>query len=108
MLAQVPATWPNKQPPDGLAGQVSDLCPETWMLVGRIGGHMGFHIGNRVEVVIAQGTEPALDGGVDGVERPTSLACSKVIPAPIPAMASPLQLAQRSLVITSGTPRIAV
>ena len=67
MLAQVPATWPNKQPPDGLAEQVSDLRPETWMLVGRIGGHMGFHIGNRVEVVIAQGTEPALDGGVDGV-----------------------------------------
>ncbi|MDQ6660641.1 MAG: hypothetical protein M3Z24_06710 [Chloroflexota bacterium] len=28
---------------------------------------MGFHIGNRVEVVIAQGTEPALDSGVNGV-----------------------------------------
>jgi hypothetical protein len=67
MLAQVPATWPTQQPPDGLAEQVSDLRPKAWMLVGRIGGHMGFHLGNRVEVVIAQSPEPALDGGVNGV-----------------------------------------
>ena len=62
MLAHVPTTWPTKQPPDGLAEQVSDLRPEAWMLIGRIGSHMGFHKGNRVEVVIAQATEPALDG----------------------------------------------
>ncbi len=64
MLAHVPATWPTQQPPDGLTKQVSDLRPEAWMLVGRRGGHMGFHLGNRVEVVITQATEPALDGGV--------------------------------------------
>jgi len=62
MLAHVPTTWPTKQPPHGLAEQVSDFRPEACMLVGRIGGHMGFHIGNRVEVVISQATEPALDG----------------------------------------------
>src|SRR5260370_6662449 len=67
MLAHVPATWLTQQPPDGLADQVSDHRPEAWMLVGRIGGQMGFHIGNRVEVIIAQATEPALDGGVNGV-----------------------------------------
>src|SRR5713226_2781799 len=67
MLAHVPATWPTQQPPDGLTKQVSDLRPEAWMLVGRRGGHMGFHLGNRVEIIIAQATEPALDDRVDGV-----------------------------------------
>jgi hypothetical protein len=67
MIAHVPATWLTQQPPNGLAEQVSDHRPETWLLVGRIGGHMGFHLGNRVEVIIAQATEPALDDRVDGV-----------------------------------------
>ena len=67
MLTQVPATRSTQQPPDGQVEHVSDLRPKAWLLVGRIGGNMGFHLGNRVEVAIAQATEPALDGGVNGV-----------------------------------------
>jgi hypothetical protein len=67
MLEHVHATWPNQQLPDRLAEQVTDHSPKAWLLIYRIEGHMGFHFRNRVEVVIAQATEPVLDNRVNCV-----------------------------------------
>src|SRR5262249_7317028 len=65
--AQMPVTWSTQQPPHGLTDQIGDLCAKAWLLVGRKGGHMGFHRGHCVQIVVAEAHQPVLDSGLHGI-----------------------------------------
>src|SRR5579883_2026382 len=67
MTARMPDARSDQEAPHGHARHVVHLGAEAWVLVLLIGCFVRGHIGDGVEVIIVEGTQPVYDGLVNGV-----------------------------------------